>query len=121
MNPVPDNDAAAWLDDLLARSAEPSPADDGFSEKVRQRIDAVASAAATAEPAACLSPATALRRLPAVQQRERRRQAWTTAGVLAAAAIGMLITWTQPGPASSSALAVTSMGLIWLLLRDPQF
>ena len=121
MNPVPDDEAVAWLDDLLARSRDPSPADDGFSEKVMQRVDTAARSAAAAEPAPCIAPATALRLLPDVQQRERRRQAWTTAGVLAAAAIGLLTTWTQPGPASTAALVLTSMGLLWLLLRDPQF
>jgi hypothetical protein len=121
MNPVPDHNAAAWLDDLLSRGVASPPADDGFSAKVMERIDTVARSAAAAAPAPCISPAAALRRLPAVQQRERRRQSWTTAGVLAAAAIGMLTTWAQPGLASSAALVLTSMGLLWLLLRDPQF
>ena len=126
MNPVSHDDADAWLDDLLVRSREPSPPDDGFSAAVMRRIDAGAGVgaalpAAPAEPAPCISPSAALGRLPAVQRRERRRQSWTTGGVLAAAGIGMLTIWAQPGSAGAAALVVTSVGLMWLLLRDPQF
>jgi ferric-dicitrate binding protein FerR (iron transport regulator) len=110
-----------WLDDLLARGAEVLPADDGFSTQVARRIDAVARAAGAAEPAPCIAPTAALSRLPALQQRERRRQSWTAAGVLMAAAIGILTLWAQPGSTSGAALVLASIGLLWLLLRDPQF
>lgn len=121
MTPILDPDAAHWVDDLLARGAAPPLDDDGFSTHVMQRVDAVSRTAPAAEPAVCIPPAVALGRLPAVQQRERRRQSWTTAGVLAAAAIGIVIALAQPGSAHSVALVLTSIGLLWLLMRDPQF
>ena len=118
MNPNPHNDV--WLDALLAQGAEPVR-DDGFSACVMQRVDALAAAAAVAAPAACLPPAAALQRLSLAMRRDRRRQFWNTAGVLAATAIGLLTLWAQPQPSTAIALVLASVALPWLLLRDPRF
>jgi hypothetical protein len=118
MNPNPNDDT--WLDALLARGAE-TVRDDGFSARVVQRVEAVATAAAAAAPAACVAPAAALDRLAATAQRERRRQFWNTAGVLAAAGIGLITWWAQPQPGAAIALVLASAALPWLLLRDPRF
>ena len=121
--PTPD-DPTAWLDALLERSAAPSPPDDDFSAGVMQRIDTLATAAAAAvavSPAHCVAPAAALNRLSAATRRERRWQACTAAGVIAAAGIGLITLWAQPAPATALALMLASAALPLLLLRDPRF
>lgn len=109
-----------WLDGLLVQGAEPIR-DDGFSTRVMQRVDALATAAAVAAPAVCVPPIAALKRLSAATRREQRRQFWNTAGVLAAAGIGLLTLWAQPQPSTAIALALASAALPWLLMRDPHF
>ncbi|MEP7098892.1 MAG: hypothetical protein ABI781_00190 [Burkholderiales bacterium] len=120
MNPNPDPNDNAWLDEWLAPRGEPL-ADDGFSARVMQRVDALTAPAPAAAPARCVPADAALRRLTAVTRREQHRQFWNTAGVLAAAGIGLLTLWTQPAPIAAIALVLASAALPWLLLRDPQF
>ena len=120
MKPNSDLTDDAWLDEWLVQRAEPVP-DDGFSVRVMQRVDALAVAAPAASPAPCVPPDTALGRLSAMTRRQQRRQFWNTAGVVAAAAVGLLTLWAQPAPITAIALVLASTALPWLLLRDPQF